>query len=319
MARRDTAARSAEISGGVAAGTVGTMLGASKLRDAYKKDHPARFDEHVASATKTAEKVAPKAGRLARMVSHGEPGFNALAIGTAGGLTAAGTKKYRKHREKLLVKGLDVSSRKSREDAFNSLGRADAKVREVRGKYVPLGGNAVKLVDAKTRQAIATENARLGKLYDPDRRVKRRERVASVGLGAGAGAMAGASVKSIHDAHGHRSAAAGHASARNASFRTAAVHSAEVAHSSQLMALSRTTEHGKGITAHALERQRDTARAAMHNATGGVRAEGRQLKSMSEAGKAITRSRGRALGAAGLAAGALVAHRRASSHDSPRR
>lgn len=97
--RRDRVARRVEVGSGALAGAVGSSLGAAKLRDSYKEDYPARFARHASVTEHAASSIVPKAGRLARIVSDGRPGFIPLAVGTTAAATATGAKKYRKHRE----------------------------------------------------------------------------------------------------------------------------------------------------------------------------------------------------------------------------
>lgn len=166
MATRDRLARGVEVGGGVTAGTVGTWLGAAKLRDAYKADHPEKFAARAAQAEHHVAELAPKAGRLARVVRDGKPGgFAPLAALTAAAATATAAKKYRTHRERHFAKSAfgvqhELAKRDSERLVFNAGDSANRTARKLRQKIAPSGLQLVKLVDLKAEQAAARANNR---------------------------------------------------------------------------------------------------------------------------------------------------------------
>ena len=129
--RRDKVARAVDHTSTAVAGTIGSALGAAKLRDKYKEEHATKYAAHAAKVEEAAHGVAPKVGRLTRVVSHGEPNFAMLATGAAAGGVAGAASAYRDHRKKLLAKadwgadleGLDFRYVKWRGKKLRVLGR----------------------------------------------------------------------------------------------------------------------------------------------------------------------------------------------------
>lgn len=321
MAKRDTVARGTEIGGSVVAGGVGSMLGAAKLRDSYKEDYPRRFEQGAKRAHHAAGALAPKTGgKLARLVSHGKPGFVPLAVGTAAAAAATGAKKYRKHREPVgksafgidhdIAKGL----RSRGNQALAQIDSADTTVRQVRRKVAPGGMRLAAIADSKARQAITNENAKLAK-GDPEGRLKRRERAAELGLGAGAGTAGFGAARSVQAARKRASSASSSASLRDRSFQSARMHGANVVSETGAHAMAMKARHGKGVSSSALRDTNTGAKAMTRNLEAGLGAHTRALHSAHEATSAFRHGRRLGVAAAGLGAGALFAHNRASGHN----
>lgn len=100
--RRRRAAARTELAGSVTAGSVGVGLGAAKLRDAHVESYPGHLQHLVnrEAGKAKARGVSPeRVARNARRVMVGTPGrsFKALAIATAGGVTAASASHYGDH------------------------------------------------------------------------------------------------------------------------------------------------------------------------------------------------------------------------------
>lgn len=354
--RRDRIARRTEVGSTAVAGTVGSMLGAAKLRDAYKKDYPKRFAAHAASAEHAATTVAPKAGRLARIASHGEPGFITLAVGTGAAGLAAGSRGYRKHRDKLAkkeppiprsgyVKGIGkvrvmhyngnghfwVLDRKDtkrlvhrKEIRFSKADSShrvlvdaadlDTRVRTLKRKTLPSGIQVVARVGDRTRMAIANEQAKLSKAYDPHRTQRRRERGAEGLLAAGSAGAAIGSVRATQAGRGHLRAASTHASTRDRSFASAVQHSRTLHEDLPRYAASMKSQHGKGVNASALRDAATMHSASYRNLRAGAAAHGRAIGAAHEGAAAFRRARNLRGAALGLAAGAAVAHHRVFEH-----
>lgn len=90
--RRDTA-RHVEIATSAVAGSVGSALGAAKLRDAYKDEHPKAFARGEKAVGRT---TSPK---VARFIGHAKPGFKPLAGGAATAIAATAASKYRQKKD----------------------------------------------------------------------------------------------------------------------------------------------------------------------------------------------------------------------------
>lgn len=329
--RRDQVARGAEIGGTAVAGTVGTALAATKLRDAYKEDYGREFARGASRARRAAVKVAPKSGgRLARLISHGKPGFVPLAALTVGAGAAAGARHYRQHREKAaaarrpLVKGASMGtsafgvehelSKADRNDSpvLDTAAELDTTVRRVRRRVAPSGLRiAAKVADERTR--LAVQRDRLNKAaYDPETAARRRERVAEGALGAGAVASGVGAVQHGRSARRHFQASAAHARSRDKQLHRSLRANDAAEQSAGTIARAAAN---KGVTRAAKTAlHADIAHAGVRQVEG-MRSHTAALHASQEAKGALRHVRTFGLGAAGLGTGAYLMHRRASDHD----
>lgn len=317
--RRDKIVRGVEVGSGVTAGTVGAALGAAKLRDAYREDFHPQFERAANSAAKHATEIAPRAGRLARVVSHGKPGgFIPLAVGGTAAATTAAAKKYRKHREGALVKADFGVKRKPQagQGALRSIGRADDSVRRLRREVQPSSADVIGAVTVAGRRADAKVRAQMAKAYDPDRRRKRALQATSLGATVGAGVSAHSAVGEHRDARG-RWASSGAASERSSrAFAAARGHEGQLdeQRAGMVRPVGSTGNVGASMRARVKEMDSmDFARRLRHKE--GMSQFHLANNESRAARGALRRATGKTALAVGLGAGALAARQRAHSRD----
>lgn len=204
-------ARQLEVGTGVAAGTVGGALAATKLRDAFAEEHPNRME---AGEKRVARLVG---ARPAKFLARDKPGFKPLLAGTALAATATGASHYRQHHDrKLAARKLDdghVAKLFRRRDEDRMLGRVsqvDATATKLKNRVLPPRTViAVKLTNA-AGQVKDDVRRDLGKAYDPrDGRRKRARAVQAASL-SGAGAATGVAIASRQQSNMHFARSVGH-------------------------------------------------------------------------------------------------------------
>lgn len=335
MAARDRAARTAEVGGATAAAGVGSALGYTKLRDAYKRDFGSkdleRGIEHV-------ERVVPKASRLTRALSHGEPGFVPLAIGAGGATVATAASRYRKHRQKAprpsapspaktdFTKGMTMTSsafgvdhgeldiakglndKPPQSKALRAVGDASASVNKLRHKIAPTGPDLIKLADSKV-VVVRNRVANIGKAFDAKEREKKHAKRAE-------GLLASGGMSSLGYSTVQRKA--GMAAKRRASKQEAnsARYTGEAtAHTGQATAHmgamhhARVHEKGRGLNANAFLEAKKTSQRAGY-ALGNARDEAIRAANNTKAATGHLRvARNYRVGGAAMLGGAYLAHR----------
>lgn len=104
--KRDLADR-ADLAGSVTAATIGAGLGAGKLRDAFREDHPAKFEsglKRLGSGLERAKLKPEKAAKVVHWASTAKPGFTPLVVGGAAAAAAAGAGNYSGHLKRTQAK-----------------------------------------------------------------------------------------------------------------------------------------------------------------------------------------------------------------------
>lgn len=311
--RRDRVARTVDHGATAVAGTVGAALGGAKLRDAYKDDYGSK---HLKAVTGHADRVAPKAGRLTRALSEGNPAkFKYLAVGSAAAATAAGASAYREHRKKELRKSvatIEANAKRKTDRGQGLLARTsvvDDSIRRARLKLVP---SQTKIVVHAAQDAGETVQ---GQLKKADRR-KHTYQAGAAGAGVGAVAATRSAVGESRDAHGRWSASRAAFNRSERSFGAARDHEQQLdaQRAGMLRPVGTTGNVGGSMRTRIGEMDSmENARRLRHNEGMGAYRTGQ--REAVKAGLSLRRVRNKTLLAGGLATAAVAAERRSHRDD----
>lgn len=110
------------VAGNTVAGTVGLGLGAAKLRDAYREDHPQAFDRHVANTANRALKHGASSKTVTRgvhLAQKAKPRFKSLVVAGAAGSVAAGARRLSEHEQRVKARKEMVGKAEEKKSSYD--------------------------------------------------------------------------------------------------------------------------------------------------------------------------------------------------------